>query len=230
MQSKIVCFLVFGLSSTLNAGTMGNTTKANPKNSLYAGIGIGGSFNNDSLTTLSFTNSNVVTVKKNTNHISGNLLAGYGYTFPNSFFLGIEANTYFPHRTVNIYSPPASGIDTIYLNQLTIKEYLGLDVLPGYRWNSSLLVYARLGLAFRDVSNNQPENTDSSAPFLNDNNLIGGHVGLGATYALAPHIATAVDYFYTQAPTFNAQWPLYNMEFSEKSHSNYIGISLIYTT
>jgi len=152
---KMVITLCAISCSTVFSGTMGPImTENNPKEHLYAGIGIGGSFNNERLETKNVIFENTVQAASNNNHFVANVFMGYGHTFNNSLFLGVEANTYFPHRTENFYSPGVTVIGPIYQDQYAINDYLGLDLLPGYRLNSDLLFYGRAGLSFRDISIN----------------------------------------------------------------------------
>jgi outer membrane immunogenic protein len=117
----------------------------------------------------------------------------------------------------------------IYQDQLHITDYLGLDLLPGYRVNSDVLVYGRTGLSFRDVSINQPENVANSPSYFNSDNSIGGRFGAGITYALNTHLAVSVDYYYSYFPTFSSNWPLFDLKYNLKSDTNYLGLSLAYT-
>ncbi|MCL9685118.1 outer membrane protein [Legionella maioricensis] len=229
LKKMAIAFFVFSCGASFS-GAMGQLMEANnPKENLYAGVGVGGSFNDDQLETQNVVFGSTVNAASNNNQWVGNVFLGYGHTFMNSLFLGIEANTYFPHRTENFYSPGVTIVGPIYQDQLAINDYLGLDLLPGYRVNSDLLIYGRAGLSFRDVSINQPENTPNSPSFFNSDNSVGGRFGAGITYALNRHIAASVDYYYSYFPTFSSNWPLFNLQYNFKSHSNYAGFSLLYT-
>ncbi len=165
------------------AGSMGDANLTNyPKEGLYAGLGVGGSFNNDALDLTA--TSGQLNLKKSSDQWVGTILAGYGYTFTNSLFLGVEASTTFPHRTQNIYTRGIALPQVTFLEQYSIKDYLGLDLLPGYRVNSNVLIYGRAGLAFRDIYFNQPENNALSEAYFNSTNQVGGRFGAGIAYAL----------------------------------------------
>lgn len=230
LRLKRIVVVLAILSSTSFAGTMGPIMdRHNPKENLYAGVGVGGAFNSERVNTDNVIFENQVTASDDNNHVVGNLFIGYGHTFANSLFLGIEANTYFPRHVVNFYSPGVTITGPIYQDQYAINDYLGLDLLPGYRVNSDLLLYGRAGLSFRDVSINQPQNVPDSPSYFNSTNTVGGRFGAGATYALSQHIAASVDYVYSYFPTFSSNWPLFNLQFNLKTHSNYAGVSLVYT-
>ncbi|WED42916.1 outer membrane protein [Legionella cardiaca] len=207
------------------SGSMNKNILNMPKENLYFGIGVGGTFNKDTLDTLS-DNSRI---SKSINHsdVNGNISLGYGHTFANALFLSVEANTYFPRRTTTVISPALPPDDNLfYENQIAFDDYLGLDLLSGYRLNSLLLFYGRAGLSFRDLSINQNP-TNTSVSFFNSGNSVGGRFGLGFSYALSPNFAASVDYFYTYHPTWSSYWRLYSLQFNTKSYANYAGISLI---
>jgi outer membrane immunogenic protein len=229
LKKTVTALCMFSCTISFS-GTMGSLIEPNnPKEHLYAGVGVGGTFNNDHLETKNVVFGNTVSARSNNNQWIGNLFIGYGHTFINSLFLGTEANTYFPHRTENFYSPGVTVIGPIYQDQYAIINYLGLDLLPGYRINPDLLVYLRGGLSFRDASINQPENTPNSPSYFNSGNSVGGRFGAGITYAFNRHIAASVDYYYSYFPTFSSNWPLFDLQYNFKSNSNYVGFSLLYT-
>ncbi|NBX84153.1 MAG: hypothetical protein EBQ95_00925 [Gammaproteobacteria bacterium] len=237
MRLKKLSLIWFSLSLTTIAcaGTMGgiDTNNWTPKESFYAGVGFGGSFNSDTVTVTSYDTKNSTFNSANPGQVVGNVYIGYGHTWVEKYFLGIEANTYFPGHTDNINTSGVSAGNTLntYTTQFTFKDYMGLDLLPGMRFENHMLVYARTGLSFRDIEISQNATiTPSSEGFYSAGHSVGGRFGVGAAYDLTRNIGVAVDYFYTYFPTWSAYWSTYNLQQQMTSHQNYIGISLVYTS
>ena len=238
MDIKKLSFISMSLSlsTMVFAGTMGSVESNHwmPKESFYAGVGFGGSFNSDTETVTSLGNHNSTFNAANPGQVVGNVYIGYGQTWMEKYFLGIEANTYFPGHTDNILThgvSSAADASSQYLAQFTFKDYLGLDLLPGMRFDNNVLVYARTGLSFRDIEISQNATiTPSSEGFYSSGHSVGGRFGVGAAYDLTRNIGVAVDYFYTYFPTWSAYWSTYNLQQQMTSHQNYIGISLVYTS
>ncbi len=232
MKKIATVALCFTLSNISYAGTMGSMTVCDnePKENFYAGVGIGGTFNSDTLRAISVNSTSVTNSPTQT---VGNVYIGYGHTFMDKLFLGIEANTYFPGHTDNFITQGVSSAaysGNYYSQQYTFKDYLGLDLLPGLRFNPNTLIYARTGLSFRDINISQNSTaTPSSDSFYNAGHSMGGRFGAGVAYGLTKNIGVAVDYFYTYYPTFGSYWNTYNLQFNMSSNQNYVGASLIYT-
>ena len=234
-MKKITTFAIcFTLSNLLYAGSMGSMVVCDidPKENFYAGVGIGGSFNKDTLKGISVYSTSVT---KSPTQTVGNVYIGYGHTFMEKLFLGIEANTYFPGHTDNFITPGVSSAavtNNYYTSQYNFKDYLGLDLLPGLRFNPNTLIYARTGLSFRDINISQ-NSTITAGPlsdsFYNAGHSMGGRFGAGVAYGLNKNIGVAVDYFYTYYPTFGSYWNIYNLQYNMTSNQNYVGASLIYT-
>jgi hypothetical protein len=203
------------------------------KESFYAGLGIGGNFNNDNEQVSSLTNQNQTSSSANFGQLVGNLYIGYGHTWNNKYFLGVEANTYFPGHTLNITTAGVSneGVGNFYTNQYTFKDYLGLDLLPGLRFHPNSLIYGRTGLAFRDIQVSQYTTINpASQDFFNAGHSIGGRFGAGIAHGFNENIGITIEYFYTYYPTWGSYWSTYSLQYNMKSHQNYIGISLVFTS
>jgi hypothetical protein len=141
------------------------------------------------------------------------------------------ANTYFPHHTT--YWPDRPGVTVLgyffedkYVNQ----NYVNLDILPGYRFNSDWLIYGRAGLSFSDILFNQPANAAAGlSSHSNTYPVIGGRFGTGINYQINEHIGAGIDYFYSYIPqTDSSAVNCYNVQ-TLSSHYNYVGFSLFYT-
>lgn len=206
------------------AGSMGDEIShpVQPKQNIYFGLGFGGVFMNNNFSRERVRIPRADKYSRNIDQFVGNLYAGYGYTWSNQYFLGLEANTYFPNLAVDFITPDkiipknSSGILIDY--QYTLNDYLGLDLLPGKRLTSNSLLYGRMGLSFRNVN----------STFDKEYASLGGRFGVGAAYEIAKHFGVSLDYFYTYFPTmgyFNGK-----TQINLKSYQNYIGFSLIYST
>ncbi len=165
--------------------------------------------------------------------VVGNVYIGYGHTWLDKYYLGIEANTYFPGHTATITTPGVSNVGqgNFYTDQYTFKDYMGLDLLPGIRFHPNSLLYARTGLSFRDIEINQ-QATDTANPLglYQSGHSVGGRFGAGIAHGFTENIGVAVDYFYTYYPTWGSYFQAFNLQKQMNSHQNYVGISLIYTS
>ena len=236
MSKKLLLSAIsLSLASFTYAGTMGPivVSELKPKENFYAGVGFGGTFNHDTEQVTSLANQNTTQTTASPGQVVGNVYIGYGHTWLEKFYLGIEANTYFPGHTDNIQTMALSGYDKgqLYTNQFTFKDYLGLDLLPGIRFHPNSLLYARTGLSFRDIEVSQIETTTpSSYGYYNSGSSVGGRFGAGIAHGFTENIGVAVDYFYTYFPRWGSYWSTYYLQQDMKSHQNYVGISLIYTS
>ena len=225
-------FVLLFLSSAgaATAGTMGPTIETyNPKEGLYLGAGIAASLNNDQEKVTNLANKYSVKVASNATRAVGNAFLGYGHTFSNALYLGVESNIYSP-REVRINNRPGAVDTTLLFNdEFSINDYFSGDLLPGYRLNSSLLVYGRAGFAFRSTAFSQQAVVGEAVSVDETTNTIGGRFGVGTTYALNKKLAISADYFYSYAPSIITDVLLKSAEFDFKSSSNYIGISLVCT-
>jgi|LauGreDrversion4_2_1035121.scaffolds.fasta_scaffold63345_3 hypothetical protein len=238
MIKKIVYSSLNLLACSLSfAGAMGSlvATDYQPKEDLYAGVGFGGRFsrNTETVTALESKNSTQTTV--NANQVVGNVYIGFGHTWFDNYFLGIEANTYFPGYSTDIKTRGVSqsniNTNNFYTNRFTYSDYLGLDLLPGWRFNPRSLIYLRTGLSFRAIEVSQNATiTPNSLAYYNSGYTVGGRFGAGVAHGITKNIGVAVDYFYTYYPRWGSYWSTYNLQQDIKSYQNYVGISLIYTS
>lgn len=229
-MKKNIYLLSLMASTSVFSGTMGPiSTVVSPKEHLYVGVGVGASFNSDKLNVINVVTGRNSTASSTNNHALGNLFIGAGHTFVNNLFLGVEANTYFPHRVVNYNYPGVTFTAQRFDVSFSSEDYLGLDLLPGYRYSPELLVYGRAGLAFRDTFLNR-EATNTVSPYYHARDQVGGRFGVGLAYALRSHLSAALDYNYTFYPTRSSLNSQYNGQYDIESHANYVGVSLVYTS
>lgn len=228
--TNISSWIILLCSGSAMAGSMGTMVEGfNPKEGVYLGVGIGASINDDRLTVTDLTVNHSVTVSSNNTNAQGNVFLGYGHTFSNALYLGAEANIYTP-RIAKFYDRPGASFTTTTFNdKYTINDYLAVDLLPGYRVNSNLLVYGRVGMSFRNTNFNQQALVNVPQSVADSTHSVDGRFGAGVTYALTKKFAASVDYFYSYAPRFGTYMPIYSDQFDFKSSSNYVGLSLLYT-
>lgn len=228
--TKISTLVILLSSGSAMAGAMGPMVdEFNPKEGVYLGAGIGASINNDELTVTNLTTNNVVKVSSNNTNAQGNVFLGCGHTLSNALYLGAEANIYTPRIAKFNDRPGATFATTKFDDKYTIDDYLAVDLLPGYRVNSNLLVYGRVGMSFRNTNLNGQAVTSAVQAVADSTNSVGGRFGIGGTYALTKKFAASVDYFYSYAPTFSTYKPIDTTQYAFKSSSNYVGVSLVYT-
>jgi outer membrane immunogenic protein len=214
------------------AGTMGPVVvEPTMKEGFYAGAGIGGAMYNDKIIGKNTSNFYQVEKSINTNSALASVFAGVGRTYLNKYYLGAEANSYFPSHKVSWQDRPGVSVSQYtYEDQFHIQNYVNLDLLPGYRINPEWLVYGRVGLSFSNISFNQETNSVSTVPNFNDNlSTTGGRFGGGFAYQLTDHVGAGVDYYYAYNPTKTQHLNGYNTQISINSHLNYVGFSLFYT-
>ncbi len=228
--NKLSTVLLLLSTGSSIAGTMGPIVEDfNPKEGVYLGAGVSASINHNKFTTAAPTVANVINISANNTTALGNAFLGYGQTFLNNLYLGGEANLLTP-RVAKFNRNGLIATSTAFENKYTIDNSFSLDLLPGYRLNSNVLVYGRVGMAFTNVSMNQQGVIIPEQAVADRANFVNGRFGAGITYGFSKHFAASVDYYYTYAPRFGTYSPiLSSQQFDFKTSSNVIGVSLIYT-
>ncbi len=227
----ISCAVLAIIANASFSGTMGPVAVEsgnNAKEGAYFGAGFGGSFYNDKVNVIN--PSTLVTRDRsfNISEAQANVFLGYGQTFDNLFYLGAEANSYFPHRNIKYIDRVGVTAPGLYDDIYTVSDYINLDLLPGYRISPSWLIYGRAGLSFSNITLNQPV-SGTVFPHSSSGSSVGGRFGAGITYELSKHVSTSVDYFYSYNPSYGIYWENYNTQYNLKSSANYVGVSLAYT-
>ena len=119
MIKKIIpSTLALVISSLSYAGTMGPVVIADfkPKESFYAGVGFGGSFKSDTEKDIYVINNNATQKTSSTSLAVGSVYIGYGHTWLDKYYLGIEANTYFPGHTATITTPGVTDVGLSFID------------------------------------------------------------------------------------------------------------------
>ena len=234
--TKIMFTLPALMLSFSNAycGSMGPADQALsllPKESLYFGAGIGGSFDGNQFKEKNVITGNTLRRNVNNNQLIGDLFVGYGYTMANTYYIGAEVGTNFPSRTATINSHRGVTIPLyLFSETLHTTNYITLDLLPGYRIQPEWLVYGRIGASLSNLSFNQyPYGATHTPLFKNSDTQLAGRFGLGATYALTQHVSASLDYYYTSYQTTSVDWALYSENFTRTSYANFLGASITYT-
>lgn len=214
------------------AGTMGPiAVEPTMKEGLYVGAGIGGAMYNDKIKAYNPTTWVQQQNSFNTSSALASVFAGVGRTYLDKYYLGVEANSYFPsHRANWDDRPGVTSIGQFFSDQFLVQNYVNLDLLPGYRINPEVLVYGRVGLSFSNIYLNQnPNSTLNISTFSNNTTSTGGRFGGGLAYQLTDHVGAGVDYYYSYNPTSSNYFTVENTMIQLTSHMNYVGFSLFYT-
>ena len=238
MKKTTVAVLLL-TASTGFCGTMGAlvSEEHSAKDGFYLGAGVGTSFNNYNFHALNYSTGTTYsgvnnTTKNNNTNIIGNVFFGYGYTAPNSFYLGLEAGTNFPGRSTNISNRPGVSIigNNIYSDTLTTQDNITLDILPGFRPNQNWLIYGRAGLAIAELEWHHDANPTANVEVFNARaSKVGGRFGAGITYTLSHHLSASVDYYYSMYQKFTATVPKYTTSNQSTGTYNFVGASITYT-
>jgi outer membrane immunogenic protein len=233
MKLTTINLSLLAMSSSLAfAGTMGPVViEPTMKEGFYAGAGIGGGMYNDKI--LGLNTSNFVQVEKsfNNNSALASVFAGVGKTYFDKYYLGAEANSYFPsHRVIWQDRPGVSVTQYTYEDQFQVQNYVNLDLLPGYRIKPEWLVYGRVGISFSNIVLNQEPNTAADVSMYSSNmTSTGARYGAGLAYQITQHVGAGVDYYYAYNPTSKHFFNDKNTSIEITSHMNYVGFSLFYT-
>jgi len=146
-----------------------------------------------------------------TNHVIGNLFAGYGMTW-NSFYLGgeVSINLGSTKAGTNTFTrgggPPL--VNEVLINEVTVKLRsfeADLDAMPGFLLTPHTLLFARIGAAFNKLklnSNSFGEDFATSpgvagVNLANNKSTVGVRAGLGLQEQFSDNFSIRADYIYT---------------------------------
>lgn len=229
---KLTLGLVAITSASAFAGTMGPVA-AQPlmKEGLYVGAGIGGGMYSDKISAYNPIFFDKVSNPNSTSGALASIFAGVGQTYFDKYYLGVEANSYFPgHNTIWEKHPGVSVLGFEYESQYSIRNYVNLDLLPGYRVSPDWMVYGRAGISFSQVTANQEGNHLANVNTFSDTrDRTGGRFGAGIAYQLTEHVGAAVDYYYSYIPTTSFSFNDRSTVLQLDDSLNYVGFSLFYT-
>lgn len=153
------------------------------------------------LTLIKFTQS------PNVGNFLGHGFVGYGKTYCNLGYLGVELGNYFPRVSKDINRPGFPFIDGSIQNHLTLQNFFTVDFTPGYNFVNRVLVYARIGYSLSRATLTQ-ETVANAINFSANQNLAGLRLGVSADVPLTRHIAFGVSYIYTNYQVLRAR-PLF---------------------
>jgi outer membrane immunogenic protein len=199
------------------------------KEGLYVGAGIGGSMYNNKITAYNTTSLFQVNRTFNSSDAQASVFAGVGKTYNDKYYLGLEANSYFPrHNSTWSQRPGVTRTALNFQTSFQTQNYVNLDLLPGYRVSPQWLIYGRAGLSFSNITLSQ-EPISTSPTLAQTNSKIGGRFGAGIAYQITDHIGAGVDYYYSYMPTSTHNFFGREIGYQLDSYWNYVGFSLFYT-
>lgn len=157
----------------------------------------------------------------------GDIYLGYGKYFTPKLYLAGEVFIDFAGRKNTLDNSatrisPADDQDMATLNtravsQLRTAEF-GLDLRPGYLFDTNTLMYGRVGVGFNQLKSNNTTNflftytgTDpalsynSPLAYNNTKNVAALRLGVGVEHAVSTNLAVTADYIYSYYGSINAQ-------------------------
>lgn len=208
MRKGLIALSGLGLISAAIAGgpDLVQVTPPCSFDGFYFGLGVGGELGQNDIdanvvdltdpdaTPLAFTNAT------NSSSIVGSAFLGFGKTFQNRYYLGLEAvgDLSSLKRTVNFA-----------IEQVRVRPSnwdVGFDLRPGVLVTPCTLMYARAGVGIRQIKSNF--NVFASSPSSNQASLInvlntnkteaGFRLGLGFEQMVTHNVSLGMDYVFTQ--------------------------------
>ncbi len=203
--------------------------QAHMSDGFYGGLGVGGVFDRYHLITRNVvTGFTVNSPVSSENKLLGRVFMGYGTTFGQRWYLGGEFGTAFPSRRTTIANRPGVSLTaSTFTDQLYIRDYVTLDLLPGYQINKNWLLYVRAGGTYGKLSIYQFA-TPKSPEFGDREGKWGGRIGVGTRFAIHQHFALGLDYFYTRYQQKVSEVPQFTLQFNQSLHNHYVGVSLLW--
>jgi outer membrane immunogenic protein len=230
IKKNLLILLITTTTATF-AGTMGATVIETPcmKEGLYVGAGIGGSMYNNNFSVYNTSTLFQVNRSFSSSDAQASVFAGVGKTYYDKYYLGVEANSYFPSHTAIWTDRPGVTQTSLQFNtSLQTQNYVNLDLLPGYRVSPEWLIYGRAGVSFSNISLNQ-EPISTSPSYSQTHSKIGGRFGAGIAYQITDHVGAGVDYYYSYIPKDTHNFYGREIGYQLNSYWNYVGFSLFYT-
>lgn len=146
-------------------------------------------------------------------------LLGIGETTGN-WYMGAEAGLQFSKASVDLtHSTIKDTID--------VKNYVALDLLPGYFFSNNFLGYARIGYSFGRLEFKQTEN--GAPQYHNGTDLNNIRLGFGVTTPLSKDWAVSADFVHTFAPAYTFSEANNTQNFSIKPSSNALTLRMQYS-
>lgn len=164
----------------------------------YVGAHIGGAFRDDNFSLAVLTGS---TVSGGNSMFLGGGQVGADYQFAPNWLIGIEGQFSGVANSTRTYNGPIVN-NFITTNSDWLASVTGR---VGYTWGPGL-IYAKGGVAFRDLGN-VIVSTGGPVPFTTNREDIGYTVGGGLEYMFAPSWSAKLEYQYYNFGTTNVSTP-----------------------
>lgn len=173
-------------------------------------------FNNLSI---DYSNRGVYSKKGSKSTATVGALLGIGETTGN-WYIGAEAGLQYSKASVDLTHGTIK--DTI-----DVKNYLALDLLPGYFFSNNFLGYARIGYSLGRLEFKQSQN--GTPQYSNGTDLNSIRLGFGATTPLSKDWAIGADFVHTFAPAYTFSEANKTQNFSIKPSSNALTLRVQYS-
>ena len=140
--------------------------------------------------------------------------------------MAAELGSYFPKRSVSVSRPGVTLTPFTFVDHLAVQDYLTGDLLLGVRPLDWCLFYLRGGGSWAHLTLDQSPNSVADTPsFHASNNKAGGRVGVGINFGCTRYFGLGLDYIFTQYQNGLSSWPEFDVQFTQKVYSHFIGIS-----
>lgn len=136
---------------------------------------------------------------------------GYGTVMDNNFYIGVEGHgTY--HDLGFTRSAPFRilGANATVSTRVSMDWDWGVDLMPGYVWNSNVLLFGKIGYRGADfnlrtssANGFDVNNVARNFNFSRDRYLNGFNLGLGVKYSFNTNWSAWIEYDYTWFSTAN---------------------------
>lgn len=207
--------LLLGATAPLNA--VADVYSPAPFTGWYAGVGVGIDSSTYQTHNTSFQNAAQGVLVTNSHAIQkfedlspyGAISAGYGFTLPNCFYLGVDAFLDFAQHSYDNYLNAGYSIQNTFTRELKSSSLKtntlsgGIAIEPGFMVAPCSLLYGIIGWVFtnEDVTANYFTQITTAAEATQSvstsNGLNGLRLGLGIRHKICPSMALGLKYQYT---------------------------------
>lgn len=154
------------------------------------------------------------------------IVVGYGFTTTKGLFVGGEMGGSFPNKPATIQRFGVVYTGEVFVNHISVQDYVNGDFLIGYRPTEPLLTHAKGGVVLSRFELSQQFTPSIPNSSFSDSSLgWGARVGAGVNYSVIGRFSLGLDYTYTKYQTSDYLWSTFDVQFSKQVSSHYITLS-----